>query len=157
MAWVSDGQLYAKGLPCLVTGLRGLLYTEVERRGRSHDRHPGQHGAAAPNPVNTVAAIIAGLNDRRGRVTIPRFYTAVREPSAEEKTSWERLPLREEDYLRELSITVSPGEQGYSILERRWPRPTLDAHGIAGGWAGAGAKTVIPAWYAAKIGKRLVP
>jgi len=157
MAWVSDGQLYAKGLPCLVTGLRGLLYTEVEVRGPSHDLHSGQHGGAAPNPVNTVAAIIAGLKDRRGRVTIPRFYTAVREPSAEEKTSWERLPFREEDYLRELGITVSPGEQGYSILERRWSRPTLDAHGIAGGWTGAGSKTVIPAKVVAKISMRLVP
>lgn len=156
-AWVSDGQLYTKGLPCLVTGLRGLVYTEVEVRGASHDLHSGQHGGAAPNPVNAVAAIIAGLKDRRGRVTIPRFYTAVREPSAEEKASWERLPFREEDYLRELGIAVSPGEQGCGILERRWARPTLDAHGIAGGWTGAGSKTVIPAKVVAKVSMRLVP
>src|SRR5256886_4129047 len=82
MAWVSDGQLYAKGLPCLVTGLRGLLYTEVEVRGPSHDLHSGQHGGAAPNPVNTVAAIIAGLKDRRGGGATPRPSTAEPEPSA---------------------------------------------------------------------------
>jgi len=156
-AWVSDGQLYALGLPSIVTGLRGLLYTEVEVRGASHDLHSGQHGGAVPNPVNAVAAIIAGLKDRRGRVTIPRFYTPVRDPSPEEKASWERLPFREEEYLREVGITVSPGEQGYGILERRWSRPTLDAHGIAGGWTGAGSKTVIPAKVVAKISMRLVP
>lgn len=52
---------------------------------------------------------------------------------------------------------MSPGEEGYGILERRWSRPTLDAHGIAGGWTGAGPKTVIPAKAVAKISMRLVP
>ena len=37
------------------------------------------------------------------------------------------------------------GESGYSVLERTWARPTLDVHGIPGGFTGAGAKTVIPA------------
>lgn len=156
-AWVSDGQLFAPGLPCIVTGLRGMLYTEVEVRGPSRDLHSGQHGGAAPNPVNAASAIIAGLHDRRGRVTVPRFYASVREPSAEEKASWERLPFDEQEYLKELGISVAPGEQGYGILERRWARPTLDAHGIAGGWTGAGVKTVIPAKVVAKISMRLVP
>ena len=156
-AWVSDGQLFAPDMPTIVTGLRGLVYTEVEVRGAAHDLHSGQHGGAAPNPVNALATIIAGLKDRRGRVTVPRFYAAVRPPAPEEKSSWERLPFREVEYLRELGVSVAPGEEEYSILERRWARPTLDAHGIAGGWTGAGAKTVIPARVVAKISMRLVP
>lgn len=156
-AWVSDGQLFAPGLPTIVTGLRGLVYTEVEVRGASHDLHSGQHGGAAPNPVNAMATIIAGLKDRRGRVTVPRFYTAVRDPAPEEKDAWARLPFGEDEYLKELGVTVAPGEQGYDILERRWARPTLDAHGIGGGWTGAGPKTVIPAKVTAKISMRLVP
>lgn len=156
-AWVSDGQLFAPGLPSIVTGLRGLVYTEVEIRGPSHDLHSGQYGGAAPNPVNAAAAIIAGLKDRRGRVTIPRFYAPVRAPSPEEKASWGRLPFSEEGYLRELDVSAAPGEEGYGILERRWARPTLDAHGLAGGWTGAGSKTVIPAKVVAKISMRLVP
>lgn len=156
-AWVSDGSLFAPGLPTIVTGLRGLLYTEVEVRGASHDLHSGQYGGAAPNPVNAAAAIIAGLKDRRGRVTIPRFYAAVRAPSPEENASWERLPFREDEYLTELGISAAPGEQGFGILERRWARPTLEAHGIAGGWTGAGSKTVIPAKVTAKVSMRLVP
>lgn len=156
-AWVSDGQLFAPDLPTIVTGLRGLVYTEVDVRGASHDLHSGQHGGAAPNPVNAVAAIIAGLKDKRGRVTVPRFYASVREPAAEEKASWERLPFREEDYLTELGISTAPGEAGYGIVERRWARPTLDVHGIAGGWTGPGPKTVIPAKVTARISMRLVP
>jgi acetylornithine deacetylase/succinyl-diaminopimelate desuccinylase-like protein len=157
MAWVSDGAMYARDLPSIVTGLRGLLYTEVEVRGAAHDLHSGTYGGAVPNPVNAVATIIAGLKDRRGRVTVPRFYAAVRDPSPEEKASWERLPFREEDFMREAGITAALGEEGYGILERRWSRPTLDAHGIAGGWTGAGSKTVIPARVVAKISMRLVP
>ncbi len=157
MAWVSDGEMYARDLPSIVTGLRGLLYTEVEVRGPAHDLHSGTYGGAVPNPVNAVATIIAGLKDRRGRVTVPRFYASVRDPSAEEKASWERLPFREEEFMREVGITAAPGEEGYGILERRWSRPTLDAHGIAGGWTGAGSKTVIPAKVVAKISMRLVP
>src|SRR3970040_542736 len=50
-AWVSDGQLFAPDLPTIVTGLRGLCYTEVEVRGASHDLHSGQHGGAPPHPL----------------------------------------------------------------------------------------------------------
>lgn len=156
-AWVSDGQLFVPGLPTILTGLRGLVYTEVEVRGPSHDLHSGQHGGPAPNPVNAIAAIIAGLKDKRGRVTVPRFYAPVKDAAPEEKASWERLPFKEEDYLKELGIPVAVGEEGCSIHERRWSRPTLDAHGIAGGWTGAGPKTVIPAKIVAKISMRLVP
>jgi acetylornithine deacetylase/succinyl-diaminopimelate desuccinylase-like protein len=49
------------------------------------------------------------------------------------------------------------GEPGYSVLERTWARPTLDVHGIPGGFTGAGAKTVIPAKAVAKVSMRLVP
>jgi len=156
-AWVSDGQLFTPGLPQITTGLRGLIYTEVEVTGASHDLHSGQHGGAAPNPINALAAIIAGLKDKKGRVTVPRFYTAVTAPPPEEKAAWERLPFREEEYLGELGISISPGEAGYGILERRWVRPTLDANGIVGGWIGAGPKTVIPSKALAKISMRLVP
>ncbi len=43
------------------------------------------------------------------------------------------------------------------MLERTWARPTLDVHGMPGGFIGAGAKTVIPAKALAKISMRLVP
>ena len=49
------------------------------------------------------------------------------------------------------------GEEGYTTLERVWARPTCDVNGIFGGYAGEGAKTVLPAWAGAKVSMRLVP
>ncbi len=56
-----------------------------------------------------------------------------------------------------MGSTELTGEPGFSVLERTWSRPTLEVHGIAGGFTGAGAKTVIPARAVAKVSMRLVP
>jgi acetylornithine deacetylase/succinyl-diaminopimelate desuccinylase-like protein len=57
----------------------------------------------------------------------------------------------------EIGSTALVGEKGISVLERLWVRPTLEVHGIRGGFTGDGAKTVIPAVATAKISMRLVP
>ena len=48
------------------------------------------------------------------------------------------------------------GEPEIPLFERVWARPTLEVHGIRGGFIGEGAKTVIPARAVAKISTRLV-
>lgn len=156
-ALVSDGALFAPGLPTLTTGLRGMLYTEIEVTGARRDLHSGQFGGAAPNAVGAAAAIVAALKDRHGRVRVPGFYGRVRAPADEERAAWSRLPFEEGRYLEELGTDVAPGEQGYALLERLWARPTLDVHGIAGGFVGEGMKTVIPARAVVKVSMRLVP
>jgi acetylornithine deacetylase/succinyl-diaminopimelate desuccinylase-like protein len=49
------------------------------------------------------------------------------------------------------------GETGYTAMERRWARPTLDINGLTSGYQGEGAKTVLPARASAKFSFRLVP
>jgi acetylornithine deacetylase/succinyl-diaminopimelate desuccinylase-like protein len=157
-ALISDTELFAPELPTLCVGLRGMIYTEIEARGPKTDLHSGMYGGAAPNPFIALAQIIAQLKDSSGRILIPGFYDAVKAPSQDELKAWMQLPFDEEYYRRtEVGSTRLTGEPGFSVLERTWTRPTLDVHGMPGGFIGAGAKTVIPAKAVAKISMRLVP
>jgi len=157
-ALVSDTELFAPGLPTLCVGLRGMIYTELEVRGAKTDLHSGMYGGAAPNPFVSLAQIIARLKDENGHILIPGFYDGIIPPSKEELAAWRSLPFDEEEYRKtEVGSKVLVGEKGYSVLERTWARPTLDVHGMPGGFIGAGAKTVIPAKATAKVSMRLVP
>jgi acetylornithine deacetylase/succinyl-diaminopimelate desuccinylase-like protein len=139
-------------------GLRGMIYTELEVRGARSDLHSGMYGGAAPNPFVALAQILARLKDEDGRIMIPGFYDGIVPPSPEELAAWRSLPFDEEEYrVKEVGSRQLVGEAGYSVLERTWARPTLDVHGIPGGFTGTGAKTVIPAKAVAKVSMRLVP
>ncbi len=158
VALVSDTEMYAPGLPTLNVGLRGLVYMEIEARGPARDLHSGLYGGAAPNAVFGLVELLAKMKDAGGRIQIPGIYDDVEAPSADEKSSWEHLPFDEKEYLRdEVGSSELTGEAGYSVFERTWARPTLEVHGIGGGFTGAGAKTVIPAKAVAKVSIRLVP
>jgi acetylornithine deacetylase/succinyl-diaminopimelate desuccinylase-like protein len=157
-ALISDTELFAPGLPTLCVGLRGMIYTELEVRGAKSDLHSGMYGGAAPNPFVALAQILAKLKDEGGHILIPGFYDGIIPPSPEELAAWKSLPFDEEHYRKtEVGSRELVGEAGYSVLERTWARPTLDVHGIPGGFIGAGAKTVIPAKALAKVSMRLVP
>lgn len=157
-ALISDTELFAPGLPTLCVGLRGMIYTEIEVRGAKTDLHSGMYGGAAPNPFVSLAQILAKLKDEDGHILIPGFYEDIVPPSPEELAAWQSLPFDEEHYrITEVGSKKLVGEAGYSVMERTWARPTLDVHGIPGGFTGAGAKTVIPAKALAKVSMRLVP
>ena len=157
-ALVSDTEMFALGLPTLCVGLRGMIYTELEVRGAKTDLHSGMYGGAAPNPFIALAQILAHLKDEDGHILIPGFYDDIVPPSPEELAAWASLPFDEEQYrIAEVGARQLVGEPGFSVLERTWARPTVDVHGIPGGFTGAGAKTVIPAKAVDKVSMRLVP
>jgi acetylornithine deacetylase/succinyl-diaminopimelate desuccinylase-like protein len=157
-ALVCDTELFAPKLPTLCVGLRGLIYTEIEAYGAKTDLHSGIYGGAAPNPFFALIEIISKLKDAKGHVLIPGFYSKVKKPTNDELKAWKRLPFNEERYRKtEVGSKVLTGEPGYSVLYRTWARPTLEVHGMPGGFTAVGAKTVIPAKAAAKVSMRLVP
>ncbi len=157
-ALVSDTELFAPELPTLCVGLRGLVYTELEAVGAMTDLHSGVYGGAAPNPLEALSRIISKLKDDSGRILIPGFYDDVQKPTDAELKAWKSLPFDEEHYRKtEVGSNVLTGEPDYSVLYRTWARPTLEVHGMPGGFIAPGAKTVIPAKASAKISMRLVP
>jgi acetylornithine deacetylase/succinyl-diaminopimelate desuccinylase-like protein len=156
-AVVCDTEMFAPELPTICVGLRGLVYCELSVEGASHDLHSGIYGGAAPNPIMAIAEILCALKDRNGRILIPGFYDRVTPPSAKEREAWARLPFDEKEYTeKEMGARELTGEPGVPVFERTWARPTLEVHGIRGGFTGEGAKTVIPARGVAKISARLV-
>ena len=158
VALVSDTDMFAPDLPTICVGLRGMIYTEIEVRGAKGDLHSGMYGGAAPNPFIALAQIIARLKDEQGNILIPGLLDTVESPSEAELAAWKRLPFDEDRYRAEdVGASELVGEPGFSVLERLWARPTLEVHGMPGGFTGAGAKTVIPAKATAKVSMRLVP
>jgi acetylornithine deacetylase/succinyl-diaminopimelate desuccinylase-like protein len=158
VALVSDTELFADGVPTLCVGLRGLIYLEIEARGPARDLHSGVYGGAAPNAVYGLIELLAKAKDADGHIQIPGVYDGVVPPAATELESWRKLPFSEKEFLREqVGSFALTGEPEQSVLERVWARPTFEVHGIAGGCASAGAKTVIPAKAVAKVSLRVVP
>ena len=156
-AVVCDTEMFAPELPTICVGLRGMVYYELFVQGADHDLHSGVYGGAAPNPILAIAEIITALKDRTGHILIPGFYDDVVPPSDKERAAWARLPFDEKEYTeKEMGAKELVGEPNVPLFERVWGRPTLEVHGIRGGFTGEGAKTVIPARATAKISTRLV-
>ncbi len=157
-AFICDTGVPDRDIPALIYGLRGIIYTEVEVRGAQRDLHSGEFGGIAPNPLHSLAIIIAGLKDSEGHIHIPGLYEKLRQPTNEERKFWQEDPLQIGALLQhEMGVLGLTGEEEYPALERVWARPTLEVHGISGGFVGEGAKTVIPAQARAKISLRLPP
>ena len=154
---ISDGSRFAPDIPSITYGVRGLSYIEVHVEGADRDLHSGTYGGSAPNPINALCQMVAQLQDKEGRVTVPGFYDGILELTAEERAAWALLPFDEREFADSIGATDLIGETGYSALEHTWGRPTLDCNGIWGGYQGEGSKTVIPSKAAAKISCRLVP
>ena len=156
---VSDTPMLGRGQPSLTVGLRGLAGVEVEVSGPAEDLHSGSFGGTVLNPAQALVAMLATLHDpTTGRVTVPGFYDDVAELTGGERAQLARLPFSEAAFLDEAGGAPALfGEQGYTTIERRSTRPTLEINGIWGGHQGAGWKTIVPARATARISCRLVP
>ena len=157
LAVVSDTNFFDGNLPAITVGIRGMMYCQVDVTGPTVDLHSGSYGGTVRNPANALATILAGLHDADGRVAVPGFYDDVAPLSDGDRAELARLPFDEEAYRRGTGVPALHGEAGYTTLERRGARPTLDVNGIWGGFQGEGAKTIIPAHAHAKVSCRLVP
>src|SRR6266436_3809959 len=154
---ISDSGMFARGVPSICYGLRGLVYFQLDLRGSSTDLHSGSFGGAVANPAFVLSQLLAQMKDRGGRVKIPGFYDDVVPLQEEEKKAWASLPFNEKKFKKDFGIPKVFGETGYTTLERTWARPTLEVNGLLSGFTGEGAKTVLPAVAMAKISMRLVP
>ena len=155
-ALICDTHMNSMEQPSIISGLRGILYTEIAVHGAKTDLHSGSYGGVAPNPVHALCLLIARLKGEDGRINIDKIYDAPVAVAEEEKDFWKgnRQSL-EARLLVEMGVDQLVGENELPPHERLGVRPTLEVHGIRGGFTGEGAKTVIPAEALAKVSLRL--
>lgn len=157
VALVSDTSMISPDMPSIVYGLRGMCYLMMDITGPGRDLHSGSFGGGVDNPLNVLGHVIARLKDQDGHVLVPGFYDQVRPLTDEERRVLAQLPLDEAVWLAETGAPQAWGEPEYTLVERLGARPTLDVHGIIGGYTGPGGKTVLPSTVHCKLSMRLVP
>jgi acetylornithine deacetylase/succinyl-diaminopimelate desuccinylase-like protein len=156
VAVISDTGFFEGNVPAITVGLRGIMYAQIDVVGPPLDLHSGSYGGTVQNPANALASIIAGLKGPDGRVRIPGFYDDVVPLSDTDRAAMDALPFDEEAFRAGIPVPELVGEAGWTTLERKGARPTLDVNGIWGGFCDEGAKTIIPAHAHAKVSTRLV-
>jgi acetylornithine deacetylase/succinyl-diaminopimelate desuccinylase-like protein len=157
VALITDTGFFEGNVPAITIGLRGIMYAQIDVSGAPLDLHSGSYGGAVPNPANALASILAALKGDDGVIAIPGFYDDVRELSPADRAAFASLPFDEQAWARGAGVRDLVGEEGYTTLERKGGRPTLDVNGLWGGFTGEGSKTIIPAHAHAKVSCRLVP
>ena len=154
---ICDTIMWQPGIPAITTRLRGNMAEEIVVTAAKHDVHSGFYGGPTVNPIHILVRILADLHDDQGRIQLPGFYDHVTEITPEISQQWTTFNCEEDALLHSIGLSTSIGEQGYSLLEQLWTRPSCSVNGIYGGYQGQGTKTIIPCQAGAKLSFRLVP
>jgi acetylornithine deacetylase/succinyl-diaminopimelate desuccinylase-like protein len=156
LALSADGGMGGENLPIQTVSSKGLAGVQINVQTSTTDLHSGSYGAAVPNAVQALVQLAATFHTPDGKVAVEGFYDDVRELSKEERAKIASYPESDDELIAEAGVQGLWGEPGYTSLERRWVRPTVDFNGIWGGFQGEGTKTVTPAQAHLKVTCRLV-
>jgi acetylornithine deacetylase/succinyl-diaminopimelate desuccinylase-like protein len=155
---VSDTIWVTRGRPSTPAGLRGLLTFSLVLETADHDLHSGVVGGAARNPLSELMKVVSELMDgETGRVKVPGFYKDVIKPSKDELEGWLQSGFSIETFKRDHALRSMRTEDPLKVMKRLWSRPTLEVHGVVGGYTGPGVKTAVPARAEVKLSCRLAP
>jgi len=142
--------------PAITLGMRGITSIEIACHNGTVDLHSGKFGGVVINPAKALIRALATLWDETGKVAVPHFYDEVQTYAQQELKdfAWDIDP---KTWGHPFNVGVFGGEEGYSLLESNWIRPSVEINGFYSGYTGMGVKTVIPSKAVAKLSCRLVP
>ena len=101
-----------------------------------------------------LARLLASMKGADGRVTIPGYYDGVRLSDAD-RAALAAVPEDVEELHEKLGIGAP--ERVAGSLQEAIQYPSLNVRGMASGWVGDQARTIVPATATAEIDVRLVP
>ena len=152
----ADGGRASRTIPTINVGARGNTGMEIKLTTAAKDLHSGRYGGAIRNALHEMAALVATLHDRDGRIAVAGYFATMTPPTPLQRQQTAAFPLEEAAFCAEVGAAPL-GEPGYTLRERLTLRPAIDLNGMWGGYIGAGAKTVIAREARAKLTMRLVP
>ena len=150
---IGDGPMHFSGGPTVVYGCRGITSLTLTTYGPIRPQHSGHFGNYAPNPNFQLAEILSSMKDASGRVTLPGYYDGI-ELTAADKAVLQSVPDDIQQIHSDLQISV-PDKVG-SFYQEALQYPSLNIRGMASGWVGEEARTIVPATATAELDLRSV-
>jgi acetylornithine deacetylase/succinyl-diaminopimelate desuccinylase-like protein len=155
---VSDTVWVSRGRPSLSAGLRGLQRITFHLETAETDQHSGTTGGAARNPVAELAQLVGEIMDARtGRVRIPGFYDDVEKLTKRQVADFKAAGFSVKTFMSDHGFKSIRTKDPLEVMKRLWALPTFEVHGLVGGYAGPGVKTIVPPRAELKASVRLVP
>lgn len=155
---VSDTVWVSRERPANSAGLRGLLGFLLTLETGTTDTHSGEVGGAARNPIGELMKLICDLYDpMTGRVKVKGFYNDIIPPSKKELSDWANCGFTVKGFKKAHKLKSLRTEDDLEAMKRIWGMPTLEIHGVTGGYQGPGLKSIVPPRAEVKASCRLVP
>jgi len=155
---VSDTIWVSRQRPAAPAGLRGLQGVTLSLQTGETDQHSGVTGGAARNPLGEMMQLISQMYDARtGKVKMKGFYDDVVPPSRRELEDFRNSGFSVRQFKKDHLFRSIRTEDPIEVMKRIWAMPTMEVHGLVGGYTGPGIKTVIPPSAEVKVSFRLVP
>ena len=153
----SDTLLWRAGHPAVCMSLRGMLSVHLEVYGPDRDVHSGAVSGTAPNPAFELGRLLGLLHHPDGRVAIPGFYDDVAPLPEDLRRAIADLPFSAGDWLARSESGAITGEEGYTVPERLWLRPAVEATSLIAGDPLGVSRAAVPAVASADLSFRTVP
>lgn len=155
---VSDTIWVARNRPACPAGLRGLQGLSLVLETGATDQHSGTTGGAARNPIGELMKLVSEMYDATtGKVKIKGFYDDVVPPTRRELEDFRNSGFSVKAFKKDHLLKSLRTDDALDVMKRIWAMPTLEVHGLIGGYTGPGIKTIIPPRAEVKISCRLVP
>ena len=136
---VSDTVWVSRNRPASSAGLRGLLGFILTLETATVDTHSGETGGASRNPIAELMQLVCDIYDvRTGKIKIKGFYDDVIPPSKQELQDWANSGFTTKAFKKAHHLKKMRTEDPLEVMKRIWGMPTLEVHGMVGGYQGTG-------------------
>ena len=151
------GYVDAKNRPIIGLGMKGLLFVELSVRESTRDAHSSL-AVLIKNPAWRLIEAVSTLRNSDGKILVKDWYKEVTPFSKNDLEIIRKEPFDEGAFRKEFGIKSFVGsKKGMDAKKAMVGGATCNIAGFVSGYAGDGAKTVLPGEALVKIDFRLIP